>query len=77
LADFEVLKWKLEITANVLGELQDNRGLTKPLTEVGPQVCVALIKRVISDHRLGFRGDDLGLTRVNRFDLVISTNDAN
>jgi hypothetical protein len=43
-------------------------------------VRVDLIKKIISDCWLGFRGDDPGLTRVNVFDSVdevISTNDAN
>jgi hypothetical protein len=31
-----------------------------PLTKVRPQVRVDLIKRVISDCWLGFRGDDPG-----------------
>jgi hypothetical protein len=43
-------------------------------------VVVDMIKRFIRVGRLGFRGNDLGLTNVDKFDSVdpvISINDAN
>jgi hypothetical protein len=56
-----------------------DQGLTMLLTKVWPQLCVDLIKKIICDCWLGFRDDaqvDQGLTEVNVFDPVISTNDA-
>jgi hypothetical protein len=59
--------------------------MVKPVSTVslakGPlRVCVGLVKGFMRVHWQGFRGDDLGLTGVDRFDSadsVISVNDGN
>jgi hypothetical protein len=55
-----VFRWNLENATNVLEEVQRHRGLAGVLTTGWPQVGVDLIKRVIRDSWLSFRGDDLG-----------------
>jgi hypothetical protein len=68
LGEFEVFRWNLENATKVLEGLWMSKGLTwgfdHSLTKGWPLVCVDLIKMVISDCWLGFRGDDPGLTEV-------------
>jgi hypothetical protein len=54
-------------------------GLTLSLTKGSPPGCVDLVKGFNRGCRLGFRGDDPGLTNFGRFglaDSAISANDA-
>jgi hypothetical protein len=82
LADFEVFKWKFENTAKFLGKALGSKGLTRvltlTLTKVWPQGCDELIRGSLVIVELIFEvmtQVDQGLTRVNVFDLVISTNE--
>jgi hypothetical protein len=65
LADFAVYKWILENATKVLAGLATTGVLTLTLTQVWPPRYVDMIKRVISDYWLGFRGDDPGWPRFN------------
>jgi hypothetical protein len=60
LGDFGVFRWNSENAAKVPEGVQRHRGLTGFLTKGWPQVGFDLIKRIIRDCWLGFRGDDPG-----------------
>jgi hypothetical protein len=56
-----MFKWKFENAAKVRGGLKDNMVFTNiwlGFDQGLPKGGIELIKRVISDYWLGFRGDD-------------------